>query len=87
MVSGAAAKAAVWIRDYVKQLEKEGALRGSLTAEAQGNLVSGTDSMEEAVGGAKYIQARIFDSGNKCFGVLCAYVGTEKIVGRGEQKS
>ncbi len=74
MVSGAAAKAAVWIRDYVKQLEKEGALRGSLTAEAQGNLVSGTDRLEEAVGGAKYIQARIFDKVE--INVLVSYART-----------
>ena len=41
------------------QFEEAGTLRGKLTAAAQAEMISGTDSLETCVQGAKYIQVDI----------------------------
>ena len=42
------------------QFEEAGTLRGKLTAAAQAEMISGTDSLETCVQGAKYIQVDIY---------------------------
>ena len=44
------------IREELLQFEEAGTLRGKLTASAQADMISGTDSLEACVKGAKYIQ-------------------------------
>ena len=41
------------------QFEEAGTLRGKLTAAAQAEMISGTDSLETCVQGAKYIQVDV----------------------------
>ena len=48
------------IREELVQFEEAGTLRGKLTAAAQADMISGTDSLETCVKGAKYIQVLDF---------------------------
>ncbi len=55
---GGGALVADWVRSHLERLEREGSLRGGLSAEEQGRLIRGAESLGEAVGGAKYVQVR-----------------------------
>jgi len=50
------------IKSELVQFEEAGTLRGSLTAAAQAEMISGTDSLETCVTGAKYIQECVPES-------------------------
>jgi len=50
------------IREELVQFEEAGTLRGKLTAAAQADMISGTDSLETCVKGAKYIQECVPES-------------------------
>jgi len=50
------------IREELLQFEEAGTLRGKLTASAQADMISGTDSLEACVKGAKYIQECVPES-------------------------
>ena len=47
------------IKSELVQFEEAGTLRGKLTATAQAEMISGTDSLETCVQGAKYIQVDV----------------------------
>ena len=47
------------IKSELVQFEEAGTLRGKLTAAAQAEMISGTDSLETCVQGAKYIQVDV----------------------------
>jgi len=49
-------KALTNIQSELLQFQTDGTLRGSLPAESQAKLISGTDSLSDCVSGAKYIQ-------------------------------
>ena len=57
------------IREELLQFEEAGTLRGKLTASAQADMISGTDSLEACVKGAKYIQVFI-DKDMESFSLL-----------------
>jgi L-gulonate 3-dehydrogenase len=46
------------IKSQLESLEKDGLLRGSLTAEQQFKLISGCSELSECVKGAKHIQVK-----------------------------
>jgi len=50
------------IKSELVQFEEAGTLRGSLTAAVQAEMISGTDSLETCVTGAKYIQECVPES-------------------------
>ena len=71
------------IRSELVEFETAGTLRGSLAAADQARLVEGTDSLEECVTGAKYIQECVpenLDLKKKVWGAIDAIVDDKTIM-------
>ena len=71
------------IRSELVEFETAGTLRGSLAAADQAKLVEGTDSLEECVTGAKYIQECVpenLDLKKKVWGAIDAIVDDKTIM-------
>ena len=71
------------IRSELVEFENAGTLRGSLAAADQAKLVEGTDSLEECVTGAKYIQECVpenLDLKKKVWGAIDAIVDDKTIM-------
>ena len=71
------------IRSELVEFERAGTLRGSLAAAEQAELVEGTDSLEDCVRGAKYIQECVpedLDLKKKVWGAIDAIVDDKTIM-------
>ena len=71
------------IKSELVEFERAGTLRGSLVAADQASLVEGTDSLEDCVKGAKYIQECVpedIDLKKKVWGAIDAIVDDKTIM-------
>merc|ERR1712002_398145 len=71
------------IKAELLEFEAAGTLRGDLPAADQAKLISGTDSLEECVSGAKYIQEcvpEILELKRKVWGTIDEIAGDDTIL-------
>ncbi|XP_050090952.1 lambda-crystallin homolog [Anopheles aquasalis] len=76
-------KALVETERELNKLEKEGLLRGSLTAAEQFACISGTDNLKAAITGALYVQECVperLDIKKKLYGEVDGFVGPDTIL-------
>jgi len=83
VVQSQVTKAIEDIKSELVQFEEAGTLRGSLVAADQSKLISGTDSLEECVSGARYIQECVPESlelKRKVWGAIDEIAGDDTIL-------